>query len=70
MNDIFKELKDRLRRLDALLADRGAGNLDFAQALSRAHRAEKKGDRSREPSPELRALLERAEGFARKMTAA
>ncbi|HEX9308139.1 MAG TPA: hypothetical protein VF894_11655 [Anaeromyxobacter sp.] len=67
MNDTFKELKERVRRLDALLADRGAGNLDFAQALSRVHRLEKKGDRSREPSPELRALLERAEGLGRKI---
>jgi len=67
VNDTFKELKERVRRLDALLADRGAGNLDFAQALSRVHRLEKKGDRSREPSPELRALLERAEGLGRKI---
>ncbi|HEX9400694.1 MAG TPA: hypothetical protein VF912_11340 [Anaeromyxobacter sp.] len=67
MNDIFKELKERVRRLDALLADRGAGNLDFAQALSLLHRAEKKGDRSREPSAELRALLDKAEGLGRNI---
>jgi len=67
VNDIFKELKERVRRLDALLADRGAGNLDFAQALSLLHRAEKKGDRSREPSAELRALLDKAEGLGRNI---
>jgi hypothetical protein len=39
--------------------------VEFAQALSRVRRAERRGDRSREPSSELRTLLERAEGLAR-----
>lgn len=67
MNDVFKELKTRVRRLDELLVHRGAADLDFAQAVSRVHRLERKGDRSRAPSPELLALLERAEGLARKI---
>jgi hypothetical protein len=68
MNDSFKELKTRIRKLDELLADRGRGDVDFAQALSLVHRAERRGDRSREPSVELRTLLERAEGLARKIS--
>jgi hypothetical protein len=66
LNDLFKEFKTRIRRLDEVLADRGPTNLDFAQALSSVHRAEKRGDRSREPTAEQRALLERAEELARK----
>lgn len=65
MNDVYREFKARLRRLDQLLAKSGLTNLEFAQALSRVHRAERHGDRSREPSAELRTLLERAEGLAR-----
>jgi hypothetical protein len=41
--------------------------LAFAQALSRVHRAERRGDRSREPSAELRSLLDQAEGLAGKL---
>jgi hypothetical protein len=33
----------------------------------RVHRLARRGDRSREPTTELRTLLERAEGLARKM---
>lgn len=68
MNDNFKELKVRLRRLDELLAARGTGDLAFAQAVSAVHRAAKHGDRTRDPSPALRALLERAENLGRLMT--
>ena len=69
MNDTFRELKDRIRKLDALLALRGvSSNLTFAQALSQLHRLEKRGDRSREPSPEVRALLEKVEGLGRAMS--
>jgi ABC-type transporter Mla subunit MlaD len=64
LNDQYKEFKERLRRLDRLLEEGGQTNADFAQALSRVRRAERHGDRSREPSPELRTLLERAEGLA------
>jgi hypothetical protein len=66
MNDAYRELKARLRRLDELLVAQGLANLEFAQALSRVHRAERRGDRSREPSDELRGLLERAEALARR----
>ena len=64
MNDAYRELKARLRRLDEILATQGLTNLEFAQALSRVHRAERHGDRSREPGDDLRALLERAEALA------
>lgn len=65
MNDNFKELKGRIRKLDELLAARGTGDLRFAQAVSMVRRAVKHGDRTRDPSPELRALLEKAENLGR-----
>jgi hypothetical protein len=70
MNDNFRELKVRLRRLDELLASRGTVDVEFAQAVSAVRRAAKHGDRTREPSPELRALLERAENLGRLMIGA
>ena len=66
MNDIYRELKARLRKLDGLLADQGVANMDLAQAVSRAHRVERRADRSREPSEDLRTLVERAEALAIK----
>lgn len=69
MNDTFKELKARMRKLDEFLAARGQGNTELAQAVSQLHRLAKKGDRSREPSPELRGLLDKAETIARRLTA-
>jgi hypothetical protein len=68
VNDNYKELKDRIRRLDQLLAVRGTGDLAFAQAVSAVRRAEKHGDRSRDPSPALRALLDKAESLGRMKT--
>jgi hypothetical protein len=68
MNDNFRELKERIRKLDALLASRGTTNLPFAQAVSRVRRAVKHGDRTRDPSPELRGLLESAESLARTIS--
>jgi len=68
MNDEFRLLKERMRELDALLQRQGANeDLAFAQAVSSLHRAARRGDRSREPTPELRSLLERAEAFRRKL---
>ncbi len=68
MNDAYKELKERMRRLDAILERRGASeDVGFAQAVSSLRRAERRGDRSREPSRELMSLLERAEAFGRKI---
>ncbi len=61
MNDTFKEYKARIRKLNEVLAERGGADLTFAQAVSRVHRLVRRSDRSREPSPELRTLLERAE---------
>jgi hypothetical protein len=70
MNDNFKELKERMRRLDALLSGGGSQDLSFAQAVSALRRAAKHGDRTREPSPALRALLEKAEALGRGRTRA
>jgi hypothetical protein len=70
VNDNFKELKSRIRKLDELLALRGTGDLAFAQAVSAVRRAEKHGDRTRDPSPELRGLLEKAESLGRVLTGA
>jgi hypothetical protein len=65
MNDTFRDLKARVRRLDEALSA-GSANVDFAQALSQAHRLLKRGDRSREPSPQLEALVQRAEALVRR----
>lgn len=65
MNDTFRELKERIRRLEAYLAHEGHDNTDLAQAVSRVRRAVRHGDRSREPNAELRSLLERAESLVR-----
>ena len=68
MNEAFRDLKERMRRLDALLESRGASeDVGFAQALSSLHRAAKRGDRKREPNAELVVLLERAEAFGRTL---
>ena len=68
MNEAYKALKERMRRLDALLERRGATeDVTFAQALSSLHRAARRGDRSREPSAELVGLLERAEAHGRRL---
>lgn len=53
MNDNFRDLKERIRKLDALLADGGSQDLSFAQAVSALRRAAKHGDRTRDPSPAL-----------------
>ncbi len=66
MNDNYREFKARLRRLDELLVAQGLRDVEFAQALSRVRRAERRADRSREPSHELQALLEHAEALARR----
>ncbi len=67
MNDAFRDLKERMRRLGAILERRGATeDVGFAQAVSSLRRAARRGDRSREPTQELIHLLERAEAFGRK----
>ncbi len=66
MNDTYREFKVRLRKLDALLGGGGLSNVELAQAVSRVHRAERRADRSREPTGELQTLLERAELLAGK----
>ena len=67
MNDQFRELKERIRRLDAILLDRGMGDAGFAQALSKVRRVMKRGDRTRPPPPELLGLLEQAELLASRL---
>ncbi|HEY6006626.1 MAG TPA: hypothetical protein VIV57_27345 [Anaeromyxobacter sp.] len=67
MNDNFKDLKERMRSLDALLSARGTGNVSFAQALSALHRAVRRADRTREPPLELRTLLGKAETLGRTL---
>jgi hypothetical protein len=68
MNEAFRDLKERMRRLDAILQRRGATeDVDFAQAVSSLRRAAHRGDRSREPTPELVNLLERAEAYGRRL---
>jgi hypothetical protein len=66
VNDGFKDLKGRIRKLEELLVTRGHVDVEFAQAVSRVRRAVRHGDRSREPTAELRGLLERAETLARR----
>lgn len=70
MNDNFGELKARVRKLNELLSDNGRilGNLEFARAVSQAHRLVRDGDRTREPSANLRAAVEKAELLGRGMT--
>jgi hypothetical protein len=68
MNENFGELKARVRRLNEMLtSDSGRilGNLDFARAVSQAHRLLRDGDRTREPSSVLRAAVEKAETLGR-----
>jgi hypothetical protein len=65
VNENYRELKTRIREVNKLLLARGTGNLEFAQAVSRVRRAAKRGDRTRDPSQELRGLLEKAEHLAR-----
>ena len=69
MNDTFREVKDRIRKLDTVLERGGNSNADLAQAVSMVRRLVKKGDRSREPSEEIRRCLERAEALGRAMQA-
>jgi len=65
MNDDFRDFKARIRKLDEMLKDGGVGHLPFAQALSAVQRAARHGDRTRQPSPELKTLLEKAESLSR-----
>jgi hypothetical protein len=67
VNDDFRDLKIRLRKLDTLLEGGRTGNLPFAQAVSMARRAVKTGDRSRKPSHELLGLMAKAETLSRSL---
>ena len=68
MNEAFGELKARYRRLNDLLSEEGsAGNLDFARAVSQAHRLLRVADRSRNPTDALRVSIEKAELLGRSI---
>ncbi|HET9555143.1 MAG TPA: hypothetical protein VFP50_19415 [Anaeromyxobacteraceae bacterium] len=67
MNDDFRELKARVRRLHEVLETRGVGHMAFAQAVSAVARATRDGDRTRTPPPELLGLLEKAEQLGRAL---
>ena len=66
MNDTFRDLKARVRRLDEVLTAGAGSNVEFAQALSQARRLLRRGDRSREPTAQLEALVQRAEALVRR----
>jgi hypothetical protein len=63
MNDAFRELKARVRRLDEAVSAGVGANVALAQAVSQARRAVRRGDRSREPADRLEALVRRAEAL-------
>jgi hypothetical protein len=66
MNEAFGEMKARYRKLNELLSEEGsAGNLDFARAVSQAHRLLRVADRSRQPTDALRGSIEKAELLGR-----
>jgi hypothetical protein len=65
MNDVFRDLKARVRRLDEVVSAGAGANVPLAQAVSQVRRALRHGDRSREPSPQLEALVQRAEALVR-----
>ncbi len=71
MNDGIGELKTRLRKMRAMLSEEGGvrilDNIDFAQAVSRADRLMRAADRSRDPTTELRASVDRAEMLGRSI---
>jgi hypothetical protein len=67
VNENYKELKRRIRNLDGLLTKRGMENIGFVRALDTVRRAAKHGNDSREPSPELRVLIEKAEDLGRML---
>jgi hypothetical protein len=65
VNDDYRDLKGRLRKLRVFLEDGGHGSASYAQAVSAVRRAERRGDRSRRPTAELMGLLEKAERLGR-----
>ena len=69
MNDRFREVKARLRQLDLVLDRGGYAHVELAQAISNVRRLVKRGDRSREPSPEIVASLDKAEAIGRAILA-
>ena len=68
LNENYRELKRRIRNLDELRIARGMQNLALVRALDTVRRAAKRGDSGRDPSPELRVLLEKAEALGKMVT--
>jgi hypothetical protein len=67
VNENYREIKRRIHKLDDLLTARGMGNIAFVRALDTVRRASKREDSRRDPSPELRLLLEKAEELGRTL---
>ncbi len=70
MNDGYKDIKARIKLLDTARAPDGTantGSIEFSQALNQAHRLVRRGDRSREPSTELRASVDKAEALLARL---
>lgn len=65
MNKNYKDLKHRVRKLHELLTTRGTNSFEFMRALDQVRRAANHGDSRRDPSRELKALLEQAECLGR-----
>ena len=63
MNENYRELKRRIRKLDEIRVTRGMQNIQFVRALDLLRRAAKRGDSDRNPSPELTSLLDKAEAL-------
>jgi hypothetical protein len=68
MHDDFREMKDRLRKLDQLLVGASRAQFSehvaFAVAVSQARRLVHRSNRSARPSAELKLAVERAETLA------
>jgi hypothetical protein len=69
VNEQLAELKARLRKVEDLLAEDEtssfADRVSLAQAVSRARRLVRHEDRTRAPTADFRASVERAEQLAK-----
>ena len=65
VNKNYKDLKHRIRKLHELLTTSGTNSFEFMRALDAVRRAANHGDSRRDPSRELKALLEQAECLGR-----
>ncbi len=63
----WRTARARIAQMPGVADLRSPPNMEFAQAMSQLRRAARKGDRSRDPSADLRLLLERAELLATRI---